>query len=168
MVDIMVDITKEFLLEMLQNTEDDAVFSCRRHDKNYTEVKLSKKDVEDYINKMEHLVWNNINQLTLDFDLYVQLSYFYNNINYITTPTEGFKELSYSRNKYFNIFYKIDKEKKSFSYKLGDVEKEIELVSSVELTLEDLEELDKRIHDKDMEYQTIFLGRQLLQIPVVA
>ncbi len=31
----MERITKGLLLKMLQNTEDDAVFSCRRHDKDY-------------------------------------------------------------------------------------------------------------------------------------
>lgn len=67
----MERITKGLLLKMLQNTEDDAVFSCRRHDKDYQEVKLGKRDIEAYLHKTKHLAWNNINELTLDDNLYV-------------------------------------------------------------------------------------------------
>ncbi|GAB6427659.1 hypothetical protein bcgnr5372_37780 [Bacillus luti] len=175
------EITKEFLLELLNKTEDDAIYHCRKYlYDNYgrsIDYKLPKEIVMKYIENIEAVYWRDVFLVEADTDVYIQLDYFFDNVNYETIDITGFKEIKYQFNKYFNVYYKINKTENTITYKLGDKTKTLQIVyeggdiflpttngtegTSVSDYLEEL------LQDSNSARSNIVMGRKLLGIPVV-
>ncbi|GAB6458081.1 hypothetical protein bcgnr5390_61650 [Bacillus luti] len=177
----MEEITKTFLLDLLNKTEDDAIYHCRKylHDNygRFIDYKLPKEIVMKYIENIEAVYWRDVFLVEADTDVYIQLDYLFDNVNYETIDITGFKEIKYQFNKYFNVYYKINITENTITYKLGEKTKTLQIVcegggtfipatnGTEETSVSDY--LEKLLQDSNAVRSNIIMGRKLLGIPVI-
>ncbi|WP_336769981.1 hypothetical protein [Bacillus bombysepticus] len=177
----MQEITKTYLLELLKKTEDDAIYHCRKYlyDNHGSTIdyKLPKKTVLKYIENIEEVYWRDVFLVEADADVYIQIDYFFDNVHYKTKDITEFKEIKCSYNKYFNIYYKINKIENTITYKLGDKMKTLKIVNENDqetnpatCVVEGIpisEHLERHLQDSSSVRSNISIGRKILGIPVI-
>lgn len=170
---------KEEMLAALSRTRADAeyfVYEFTGNGSEFRSKKFNKVFVEALIKKCSEVVSHKelSNCWMISKDIGVGLGNFEENIYYETPDTEGYLEHICKYNKYYKVYIRLDKEKKTIEFKLGDRYKKLELKENADYVSKpsrnkmlcvSAEELEKFIHDRFWNPRMVRIGRLVLKIP---
>ncbi|GAB6458076.1 hypothetical protein bcgnr5390_61640 [Bacillus luti] len=177
---MLKEITKTTLLEVLKKIEDDAMFFCMTYTNREKGIfrggKISKEALMGCIKNIDEIEIHDGDYFKVSENNYVHIGGIYNNINYITGDIQGFTEIKLTKNAYFNIFYKIDKDERTITYKLGQHAKTLQIKTGFDfvskpskgkfMQTESVNYLEHTLKEKENADRNISIGRRVLGIVV--
>ncbi|WP_336769982.1 hypothetical protein [Bacillus bombysepticus] len=177
---MLKEITKTKLLELLMKNEDDAMFYqmiyTNRLKGTFRGGKINKETLMGFLENIDELKIHEDAFFKITENNYVHIGSIYNNINYKTFDIQGFTEIRMPNNPYFNIFYKIDKDERTITYKLGELVKTLQIKTGFDVVSQPIK--GKFMHTVDSNYlehtlresmyadRNISIGRRVLGIVV--
>ncbi|GAB6427655.1 hypothetical protein bcgnr5372_37770 [Bacillus luti] len=177
---MLKEITKPTLLEVLKKIKDDAMFYHMTYTNRKKGIfrggKISKELLMNYLKNIDELEIHDGEFFKVAENNYVQIGSVYNNINYETEDIQGFTEIKLPKNVYFNIFYKIDKDEGTITYKLGENVKTLQIKTGSDFVSKpskdkymltcDLNYLEHTLREIENVERNVSIGRRVLGIAV--
>ncbi|PLS19132.1 hypothetical protein CVD28_01620 [Bacillus sp. M6-12] len=167
---------KQHLLTIIGQIQEDARFFIYEYNEDGTFKSVFKEKpyvlslIQDATDIQPHENYDDVILVNGNMGLWTKS--FSENIDYPTENTEGFMEYISQYNPYYKVFIKLDEEKKTITFKLGDKEKTLELIERTNYVSKphykkymkcvSVEDLKKHIDDKFWNPRMVDIGRIVL------